>query len=126
MEYEIYHAGVPGMKWGVRKDRNGSSGGTSKGSPESTTKTTVKKRGDTTTITAKSGTQKAKLKVKRDKGAKLVAKSENTKIKVVVSNTANVTAGALRVAAAFVPGLSILNGVATAVSLAGTVATLKK
>ena len=118
MEYEIYHAGVPGMKWGVRKDRNGSS--------TPTTKTTVKKRGDTTTITSKSGTQKAKLKVKRDKGAKLVAKSENSKIKVIVSNTANVTAGALRVAAAFIPGMSVLNGIATATSLVGTVATLKK
>ena len=120
MDYELYHAGVPGMKWGVRKDKSKTVGTTS----ASVTKT--RKRGNTTVITSKHGSQKAKLTVKKDRGAKLVAKNENTKIKVLISNTANVTAGALRVAAAFVPGMSVLNGVATAASLVGTVATLKK
>lgn len=127
MEYELYHAGVKGMKWGVRNDKQKSTGNAKKhrGSSETmSTKTRV--RGDTTVISARSGKQKAKLTMKRNKGAKLVAKNENAKVKVIVSNAANVAAGAMRVAAAFVPGLSVLNGVATAASLVGTVATLKK
>lgn len=116
MDYELYHAGVKGMKWGVRKDKV----------TGHTPVTNIKKRGDTTTVTSKHGNQKAKLTVKRDRGAKLVAKSQDAKVKVILSNTANVTAGALRVAAAFVPGMSVLNGVATAVSLGGTLVNLKK
>lgn len=126
MEYELYHAGVKGMKWGVRNDKT-KSGSTSR-KPQKTNSTITKaiKRGNTTTITSQNGKQKAKLTVKRNRGVKLVAKNENAKVKIIVSNTANVAAGAMRVAAAFVPGLSVLNGVATAASLVGTVATLKK
>jgi hypothetical protein len=113
---ELYHAGVKGMKWGVRKDKK----------PALASATVKTTRSGNTTITSRNGKQKAKLTTKRNRGAKLVAKNENVKLKVVISNTANVTAGALRVAAAFVPGLSVLNGVATAASLVGTVATLKK
>lgn len=125
---ELSHAGVKGMKWGVRKDNNKPSGRTTRQthSGNDGTVTTTKIRGNKTTITSRNGNQKAKLTVKRNRGAKLVAKNENAKIKVIVSNTANVAAGAMRVAAAFVPGLSVLNGVATAASLVGTVATLKK
>lgn len=124
MECELYHAGVKGMKWGVRKDKT-TSGNTATKRSRITGSTTITNRGNTTTIASKNGKQKAKLTVKRNRGAKLVAKNENTKLKVIVSNTANVTAGALRVAAAFVPGMSVLNGVATAVSLAGTISNLK-
>lgn len=124
MNYELYHAGVKGMKWGVRNDKKKSAGRSK--NTHTTVVTKTKTRGDTTTITSRSGKQKAKLTVKRNRGAKLVAKSENANVKVIVSNTANVAAGALRVAAAFVPGMSVLNGVATAASLVGTVATLKK
>ena len=125
MEYELYHAGVKGMKWGVRNDKT-KTGGTSR-RPKSTNTTVTKtvKRKNTTTISSKNGKQKAKLTVKRNRGAKLVAKNENAKVKIMVSNTANVAAGAMRVAAAFVPGLSVLNGVATAASLVGTVSSLK-
>jgi hypothetical protein len=126
VDYKLYHAGVKGMKWGVRNDKNQSSGGRQSRSIANATVTTTKKRGNTTTITSKNGSQKAKLTIKRNRGAKLVAKSEDVKLKVIISNTANVAAGAMRVAAAFVPGLSVLNGVATAASLVGTVATLKK
>lgn len=124
---ELSHAGVKGMKWGVRKDNYNPSGRTTRRTHTGSDGTvTTKTRGNKTTITSRNGKQKAKLTVKRNRGAKLVAKNENTKIKVIVSNTANVAAGAMRVAAAFVPGLSVLNGVATAASLVGTVATLKK
>lgn len=124
----LSHAGVKGMKWGVRNDKTKSSGRPTRRTHTGNdgTVTTTKMRGNKTTITARNGNQKAKLTVKRNRGAKLVAKHDNTKIKVIVSNTANVAAGAMRVAAAFVPGLSVLNGVATAASLVGTVATLKK
>jgi len=117
------------MKWGVRSDKNKTSGTKSHPVAQSTnnmTATKVTKRGNKTTITSRSGAQKAKLTVKRNRGAKLVAKNENVKLKVIVSNTTNVAAGAMRVAAAFVPGLSVLNGVAAAANLVGTVATLQK
>lgn len=115
MEYELYHAGVKGMKWGVRKDRVSSN----------TSVTKIKKRGDTTTITSKQSDQRAKLTVKRDRGAKLVAKSKNAKVKVMVSNTACVASGALWLASAFIPGMPILNTVAAAANVVG-IATAQK
>ena len=126
MNNELYHAGVKGMKWGVRNDKDKSAGTSRRSISSNTTVTKTVKRGNTTTISSRSGKQKVKLTVKRNRGAKIVAQNENAKVKAIVSNTANVTAGALRVAAAFVPGLSVLNNVATAASLIGTVATLKK
>lgn len=125
MEHEIYHAGVKGMKWGVRNDKPKTGSISRRPKSTNTTVTKTVKRKNSTTITAKNGNQKAKLTVKRKRGAKIVAKNENAKVKVLVSNTANVAAGAMRVAAAFVPGLSVLNGVATAASLVGTVSSLK-
>lgn len=127
MEYELYHAGVKGMKWGVRNDTK-SSGTPNKRKRNKQTASVTKTvtRGNTTKITSRSGNQKAKLTIKRNRGAKLVAKTENVKLKVLIANTANVSAGAMRVAAAFVPELAVLNGVATAASLVGTVATIKK
>lgn len=126
MEYELYHAGVKGMKWGVRNDKPKNNGTSRRRQSANTTVTKTVQRKNKTTITSRNGKQKAKLTIKRNRGAKLVAKNENTNVKVIVSNTANVAAGAMRVAAAFVPGLSVLNGVATAASLVGTVATIKK
>lgn len=127
MEYELYHAGVKGMKWGVRNDTKSS--GTSnkrKRNKQTASVTKTVTRGNTTKITSRSGNQKAKLTVKRNRGAKLVAKNDNVRLKVLISNTAAVSAGAMRVAAAFVPELAVLNGVATAATLVGTVATIKK
>ena len=124
--YELYHAGVKGMKWGVRKDKTKTASTTARsGRTPNTTVVKTNKRG-TTTITSRNGNQKAKMTIRRNKGAKIVAKTSNAKVKIVVSNTAAVAAGALRVAAAFIPGASILNGVATAASLVGTVASIKK
>lgn len=126
MNYEIYHAGVKGMKWGVRNDKKKSANTPRSRNVSSTTAVVkTKKRGSTTTITSRSGKQRAKLSVKTGRGAKLVAKTENANVKVIVSNTANVAAGALRVAAAFIPGASVLNGVATAATLVGTLSNLK-
>ena len=115
-ETELYHAGVKGMKWGVRKDKTSSNGTTTK----------IKRRKNTTTISQRKGNERTKLTVKKNRGAKVVAKNSNTKVKVIVANTANVTAGALRVAAAFIPGMSTLSGVANIAALTSTVATLKK
>ena len=127
MNYELYHAGKKGMKWGVRNDKPKSSGTSQRSRNDNTAEVTkVTHRGKKTTVTSRSGKSKAKLTVKRNRGAKVVAKNENAKVKIIVSNTANVAAGAMRVAAAFVPGLSVLNGVATAASLVGTVASIKK
>lgn len=127
-ETELYHAGVKGMKWGVRKDEYGSTGGKRKTgrTTNDTLSTKVKKTKNTTTIKARKGDERAKLTVKKNRGAKVVAKNNNAKVKVIVANTANVTAGALRVAAAFIPGMSVLSGVANVAALTGTVATLKK
>lgn len=125
MEYEIYHAGVKGMKWGVRNDKKATMTRKSRNTNNVTSTKTIK-RGNTTKITSRSGNQKAKLTVKRNRGAKLVAKNDNVRLKVLISNTAAVSAGAMRVAAAFVPELAVLNGVATAATLVGTVATIKK
>lgn len=125
MEYEIYHAGVKGMKWGVRNDKNPTAPRKSSNT-NNTVATKIKKRGNTTKISSRDGNQRAKLTIKRNRGAKLVAKYDKAKVKVVVSNTTAVAAGALRVAAAFVPGMSVLNGVATAASLVSTVASVTK
>lgn len=126
MDYELYHAGVKGMKWGVRKEKTKTASvPTRRQSLNNATVTKASASGNTTTISSRQGTSRAKLTIKKNKGAKLVAKTENAKVKVVLSNTANVTAGALRVAAAFIPGASVLNGVATGVSLVGTLANLK-
>jgi hypothetical protein len=120
MNQELYHAGVRGMKWGVRNDDKTKKSGSKNGV---ITKTTVRK--NTTTITARDGDQKAKLKIKKNRGAKLVAKNKSTKVKVMLANTANVATGALRVAGAFIPGMSVLTGVAQATALAGTLSSLK-
>lgn len=125
MNRELYHAGIKGMKWGVRNDSAKSSGSRKSKATNTGPVTKTKIKGNTTTIKSRHGDQKAKLKVKKNKGAKLVAKNRNAEVKVIVSNTANVTAGALRVASAFVPGLSILSGVANAAALVGTVSNLK-
>lgn len=125
MEHELYHAGVKGMKWGVRNDKNKTGSPARKNRDTSgTTVTKTVQRGNTTKITSKVGNQKAKLTVKRDRGAKLVAKHNNVKVKVILSNTANVAAGALRVAAAFIPGAGALTGVANAAALVSTVANV--
>lgn len=125
MEYVLYHAGVKGMKWGVRNDKT--SGGNLKRKTDDSSTAKIKKRGNITTISAedRKRKQKAKLTVNANKGAKLVAKSKDTKLKVIVSNTASIASGALWVASAFVPGMPVLNTVAAATNLVG-IATAQK
>jgi hypothetical protein len=123
---ELYHAGVKGMKWGVRKDRTKSANTLRRSRNTSNdTVTKIVQRGDKTTVTSRNAKSKAKLTVKRDRGAKLVAKNENIKLKVIVSNTASIASGALWVASAFVPGLPILNTVAAAANLVGIATTTR-
>ena len=113
MEYELSHAGIKGMKWGVRKNKRLSSGSSR---PRAGTTKTQKSANDF---------RSASIKVSKTKrGAKVVAKHNNAKVKVIVSNTANVAAGALRVASAFIPGAGALSGVANAAALIGTVANV--
>ena len=109
---ELYHHGVIGMKWGRRKARQSSPGGTS-----------VRKSRNGKVTKISDGTSSVKMKKTRH-GAKVVAEHNNAKVKVIISNSTAVAAGALRVAAAFIPGAGVLRGVANAAALAGTVANL--
>ena len=124
MDYYLSHAGVKGMKWGVRKDGY-SSGNSSAHRGESSNKTVVKKsrNGKVTKISNTADNSKVKIKKTR-RGAKVVAKHNNIKVKTIISNSTAVAAGALRVAAAFVPGAGALSGVANAAALVGTVANV--
>ena len=128
-EYELSHAGVKGMKWGVRRRRGSHAKLTTSGrkrlnklvasSGQSKSGNTPNNKKNTNTST------KTKIKVSKTKrGAKVVVKNKDMKMKII-ANSANVAAGAMRVAAAFVPGAGALSGVATVASLVSTVAALK-
>ena len=108
---ELYHAGVKGMKWGVRKD-DYSSGGTN-----------VRKSRNGKVTKISDGRSSIKMKKTR-RGAKIVAEHNNAKVKVIISNSTAIAAGALRVAAAFIPGAGALSAVANVATLAGTVANV--
>ena len=124
MEYELSHAGVKGMKWGVRKD-DYSSGGNKRRSATTNNQTVVKKSKNGKIVEASNASDRSSVKVKKTRrGAKVVAKHNNEKVKVIISNSTAVAAGALRVAAAFVPGAGALTGVANAAALVGTVANV--
>lgn len=116
MDNELSHAGVRGMKWGVRDDRKSSSSAKpAKGSKPKAEKKRKKKSSEPYATVRKTR-----------RGMKVIAKHENTKVKVVVSNTAAVAAGALRVAACFVPGGTALTAAANAATLVNVVANVKK
>lgn len=125
MECELYHAGVKGMKWGVRKDNysTGSSKQQRRGTKNSSNIVKKKRNGKVTKVSNAQDRSSVKLKKTR-RGAKIVAKYDNAKVKVIVSNSTAVAAGALRVAAAFIPGAAPLAGVANAAALVGTVANV--
>lgn len=109
---ELYHAGIKGMKWGVRKNKESSSSGP---------RVRRSKNGKVTRIS--SGKSSVKM-TKTRKGAEVVARHDNAKVKVIISNSTAVAAGALRVAAAFIPGAGALSAAANIVTLAGTVSNL--
>lgn len=106
-EDELYHAGVKGMKWGVRKDRD-SSGAASKGRKQ------------------KKNTSPAK-KVKT--GEQFTRKISGKKVATIVSSTAAVASGALWAASVLVPGAAaeitlaraVLSAGGAAVNLAGSI-----
>jgi hypothetical protein len=125
MSYELYHAGVKGMKWGVRKDerKSSSSNRQVKKSNTKTTKTTETSK--TTTITKTRVRKKRSVSSKIDTGSKIVDNANEQDVKKLIANSTAIAAGAMRVAAAFVPGAQVLSGVATATSLVGTLASLK-
>lgn len=81
MQYELYHAGVKGMKWGVRNDKTKTGSPSRKSGSSNTTVTKTVKRRNKTTIISRNGNQKAKLTIKRNRGAKLVTKNDNTEVK---------------------------------------------
>ena len=109
---ELYHHGVKGMKWGRRK--------TIQSSPGSTT---VRKSRSGKVTKISDGNSSVRMKKTR-RGAKVVAEHDNTKVKVIISNSTAVAAGALRVAAAFIPGAGALSAAANVAALAGTVANV--
>lgn len=125
MDYYLSHAGVKGMKWGVRKDNYSSSDNSSRPTNSTTSTNTVRKsrNGKVTKVTNSADRSSVKVKKTR-RGAKVVAKHNNEKVKVIISNSTAVAAGALRVAAAFIPGAGALSGVANAAALVGTVANV--
>lgn len=125
MDYVLSHAGVKGMKWGVRKDSYTSSGGNNRSTSSANNHTVIKKSKNGKVTKATNVADKSSVRVKKTRrGAKVVAKHNNEKVKVIISNSTAVAAGALRVAAAFVPGAGALTGVANAAALVGTVANV--
>ena len=58
MEYELYHAGVKGMKWGVRNEKSKTGSTSRRRQSENKTITKTAQRKNTTTITSRNGKQK--------------------------------------------------------------------
>lgn len=106
---ELYHAGVKGMKWGVRKDRDAGGPGASKGHRQK------RKKVSSPAAKVKSGNQH-------------VNKISGKKVATIVSSTAAVASGALWAASVLVPGAAaeitlaraVLSAGGAAVNLAGS------
>lgn len=94
---ELYHHGVKGQKWGVRKYQNQNGELTAAGKKH-------RKQRDTAERSVKNGTR-------------YVKKHDPVKIAAIISSSTAVASGALWVASAFIPGAPILNTVAAAASL---------
>lgn len=121
-EKELCHAGVKGMKWGVRKDKTSGSGSRpASQKPHKTSNNVKKSPSKPNNSDWKISSKKRRLR----KGTKVVAKKKGISVKILLGNTANVTAGALRLAACFVPGLDLLATGAAAATVVGTAANLK-
>jgi hypothetical protein len=114
----LYHAGVKGMKWGVRKNKDG--GGSSRSAGKSKPEKDRPKK-----------TSNPRRNVK--KGKRYVEKIDGTKVATVVSSTAAIASGVLWMTSAFVPGgaeitlaRGALSAVGAAANLAGSMPTSQK
>lgn len=100
---ELYHAGVKGMKWGVRKDRDAGGPGASKGHRQK------RKKVSSPAAKVKSGNQH-------------VNKISGKKVATIISSSAAVASGALWAASVFVPGAAAEITVVRGLLAAGTAA----
>lgn len=105
----LQHAGVKGMKWGVRKKRVSSSTSSRRTSRGTTAKTTP----NDATSKKKSGARKVSI------GKKFVNTIKSKKTRQLIASTAAVTSGALWVASAVLPGAGAIaaNTVAAAANM---------
>lgn len=107
---ELYHHGVKGQKWGVRRKR-------SQSSSTGTRKTRSQKANS-----SKSSISETKKKRISAKAQALIRKRRKEKIATAIASTATVASGALWVASAFVPGMPALNTVAAVANVVGMAA----
>ena len=108
---ELYHHGVKGQKWGVRRYQN----------TDGSLKKSAKGRyGEYPSNKTKKAKEKLKRKVA--KGKEIVAAQRNSKVANVIKNTANISSAALRIAAVALPAVGGLAAVATVASAVGITA----
>lgn len=105
---ELYHHGVKGMKWGVRKAVVRSSKSSTRRKPH------------------KSATSPSRTKRILNKGKSTVSKYMNRKTLSVASSATTIAAGALTVSAILVPEVAGIAGVATAVNVANSAVSTAK
>lgn len=107
----LYHHGVKGMRWGVKRAKNGSA--------TSSSSSNTRKVNDETT---RNSNRKHRVKRAISKGKAAIIARRQRKVLDVIKNTSNVASGALRVAALASPAAPILGAAATVASAVGVTA----